>query len=233
MSNELKPCPFCGHRADIFGDDNDGYCVQCRAPENRDGNCFAAMGENYDRSAMPEHMYPTAEDAAAAWNRRAEGVTTVERVSNSEQVEALNATIRGLQLHADDCHKRIEELETAAVPDPSEPDASDEDLDKLIAAFATATETWAIVPVGGERFERVCDTKDRAEQALRDYVAGLREQQGPTRERITVARFDGEIVASATFDKPLTEDQVTAAIREMIAGESQSAVRGSTGVSDE
>jgi hypothetical protein len=29
------------------------------------------MGENYDRDAMPEHMYSTADDAATAWNRRA------------------------------------------------------------------------------------------------------------------------------------------------------------------
>lgn len=72
-SDTLLPCPFCGGEADIE-EANGSFFARCievvpgLLPHRR---CFAAMGENYDRDAMPEHMYSTAEDAVAAWNRRA------------------------------------------------------------------------------------------------------------------------------------------------------------------
>jgi hypothetical protein len=66
MSKEtaLKACPFCRHDAGI-GEGGGRYYVQCMSQ-----TCFAALGERYDRDAMPEHAFATAEEAAAAWNRR-------------------------------------------------------------------------------------------------------------------------------------------------------------------
>lgn len=63
--------------------DRESYYVRCdertpgRLPHRQ---CFAAMGENYDRDAMPEHMYSTAEDAAFAWNQRASSKELTHKV---------------------------------------------------------------------------------------------------------------------------------------------------------
>lgn len=61
---KLKSCPFCGGDAYIGGDGVVHFFVGCSA-------CYCAVGEAYDRSAMPEHMFWTADEAIAAWNRRA------------------------------------------------------------------------------------------------------------------------------------------------------------------
>lgn len=54
---ELKPCPFCGGRADTYCD-GDCYCVRCF-----DTRCIA-------NDIKP--LYWEEDDAIEAWNRRAE-----------------------------------------------------------------------------------------------------------------------------------------------------------------
>lgn len=61
--SEIKECPFCGGDAYIEGSDEYRFFVGCR-------DCFCNVGEAYDRSAMPEHMFVTADEAITAWNRR-------------------------------------------------------------------------------------------------------------------------------------------------------------------
>ena len=67
MSDDLKPCPFCGYdKIQITADENQGYkwgravCICCNAvgPEVRTG---------YDKSFEA----PWRAEAAAEWNRRA------------------------------------------------------------------------------------------------------------------------------------------------------------------
>lgn len=64
----LKPCPFCGGRAVLRGEsaDDGGFYAACKELK-----CYAAVGEGYDRSAMPEHCFGSQEKAAEAWNHRA------------------------------------------------------------------------------------------------------------------------------------------------------------------
>ena len=62
--DSLLPCPFCGSPAHFGGDEKSVY-VACDSID-----CFAAVGECYDRDAMPEHSFADEEAAAAAWNRR-------------------------------------------------------------------------------------------------------------------------------------------------------------------
>lgn len=59
----LEPCPFCGGTGYVQEGDR-RFFVSC-------GDCFCCVGEAYDRSAMPSHMFLSAEEAIAAWNRRA------------------------------------------------------------------------------------------------------------------------------------------------------------------
>ena len=56
MSEQLKPCPFCGG-ADIRPFDNSVVCNSCSASGPDLGHCVGAECRN---------------DAIAAWNRRAE-----------------------------------------------------------------------------------------------------------------------------------------------------------------
>lgn len=60
----LLPCPFCGDDAYVGGNEETKFFVGCNG-------CYCNVGEAYDRSAMPEHMFMSAEEAVAAWNRRA------------------------------------------------------------------------------------------------------------------------------------------------------------------
>lgn len=62
---KMKPCPFCGD-ADPMTMEGDGKFYAFCA--NR--QCFCALGESYDRSAMPEHHFETRDAAVAAWNSR-------------------------------------------------------------------------------------------------------------------------------------------------------------------
>lgn len=65
MVNELKPCPFCGGEANIGGWEEVGYFASCN-------NCYCCVGEAYDRSAMPEHMFKAEDEAITAWNASAD-----------------------------------------------------------------------------------------------------------------------------------------------------------------
>jgi len=60
MSDKLKPCPFCGSTAQLFGDSKRGedltWCVVCQDPE---AICCARIP--YCNSA---------EEAVEVWNRR-------------------------------------------------------------------------------------------------------------------------------------------------------------------
>lgn len=72
----LKSCPFCGDKATIQGEEMFYAC--CTS-----GNCFASLGERYDRDAMPDHIFYSRVEAAAAWNKRQKkfkwGMTNVKR----------------------------------------------------------------------------------------------------------------------------------------------------------
>lgn len=65
MSEELLPCPFCGAAGRLCVDD-DMFYVACSSP-----TCFCCVGEGYDRSAMSDHAFSSADGAADAWNARA------------------------------------------------------------------------------------------------------------------------------------------------------------------
>jgi hypothetical protein len=71
-SEELLPCPFCGGEAILNEGDGKFYvaCLKLEPGALPHRKCFATLGENYDRDAMPDHMYHSAEDATRAWNRR-------------------------------------------------------------------------------------------------------------------------------------------------------------------
>lgn len=65
----MRRCPFCGGRGttiDGSGDGDGPWYAVCQTPE-----CFCALGEIYDRDAMPIHHFHTKEDAEKAWNKRA------------------------------------------------------------------------------------------------------------------------------------------------------------------
>jgi len=71
----LKPCPFCGGTAKIYGDKFNGYDVSCNECgckigcfEGRDGlgcklDCFNSRGECGHN--------PTIKKAISSWNKRA------------------------------------------------------------------------------------------------------------------------------------------------------------------
>lgn len=61
----LLRCPFCGGKARVV-EGGERYYATCTKRR-----CFAAIGECYDRDAMPEHMFGSEAEAVAAWNRRA------------------------------------------------------------------------------------------------------------------------------------------------------------------
>lgn len=64
--DKLLPCPFCGAENCQTILSGDRFYVACGAPD-----CFCALGEIWDRDAMPDHQFATKAEAIAAWNRRA------------------------------------------------------------------------------------------------------------------------------------------------------------------
>lgn len=64
MSNKLKPCPFCGGEAEYGANSVQGYeYVRCASCKARTWSC-----------------YETKEQAAQAWNTRAERTCHLERI---------------------------------------------------------------------------------------------------------------------------------------------------------
>ncbi|MBR2208098.1 MAG: Lar family restriction alleviation protein [Synergistaceae bacterium] len=59
MSEELKPCPFCGGEAEVCADENEEYFVSCTKCTALFGYCTDTWGE-----------YETEAAAIEAWNRR-------------------------------------------------------------------------------------------------------------------------------------------------------------------
>ena len=66
---KLKPCPFCGGKAEIFFDDYKKYLIQC-------SNCSAFVGIEIENGVELKDgwraTFGTEEQAAEAWNRRAD-----------------------------------------------------------------------------------------------------------------------------------------------------------------
>ena len=55
----LKPCPFCGGKAEVRADENGEYYVSCTECVTLVGYCVDTWGD-----------YETEEEAIAAWSRR-------------------------------------------------------------------------------------------------------------------------------------------------------------------
>ena len=65
MSDELKPCPFCGASAERYPNgDMEGYSVMCSGKH-------ALFGATRDDCPMHTFGYVSQEEADAAWNHRA------------------------------------------------------------------------------------------------------------------------------------------------------------------
>ena len=62
MTEELKPCPFCGGKAEVLTDENEEYYVSCTECTALLGYCTDTWGD-----------YSTEDEAIEAWNRRANG----------------------------------------------------------------------------------------------------------------------------------------------------------------
>lgn len=87
MSEEPLDCPFCGGDAYVEGNEESRFFVGCR-------NCFCNVGEAYDRSAMPEHMFATLDEAIAAWNRRS---TLWQPIDTAPKDREIIVWVRGRQ----------------------------------------------------------------------------------------------------------------------------------------
>lgn len=78
MSEELKPCPFCGGRAAVLNREGEDYWVQCLF-RNGDEAFKALLNKKKNGVLWPiggclasACHSDTEADAIAAWNRRAE-----------------------------------------------------------------------------------------------------------------------------------------------------------------
>jgi len=78
---ELLPCPFCGSKAEIDGDDSIGFYVYCTASiinlhlpagfvSYEVGKCRCTLGVHCQSDGEPDYWYKTKEEAALAWNTR-------------------------------------------------------------------------------------------------------------------------------------------------------------------
>lgn len=69
MGETLKPCPFCGGECRIVKT-SWGYCPQCQGRDDDGIWCHLHV--------LPLPSYNTPEEAAEAWNRRAERTSAIE-----------------------------------------------------------------------------------------------------------------------------------------------------------
>lgn len=72
MTEELKPCPFCGSEGDAIvthevwnrcTDHRQGYCIECY-------DCGCSLGFMAYHDGTWDGYYRTEEEAIEAWNRR-------------------------------------------------------------------------------------------------------------------------------------------------------------------
>jgi len=89
VAAELLPCPFCGeHTARTVEGDGRWYVCCCNP------HCFCALGEVWDRDAMPDHHFLSEEDAIFAWNDRAQPAAA-EPVDEAKLEKVLNEYLSG------------------------------------------------------------------------------------------------------------------------------------------
>ena len=89
---QLEDCPFCGNDAYISGSRDEGYFVSCV-------RCFCCVGEAYDRSAMPEHVFREKDEAIAAWNRRSSSSREEVRREALEEAAKVAEQLAGTLMH--------------------------------------------------------------------------------------------------------------------------------------
>ncbi len=69
LTHELKPCPFCSGKAEIFIDDYGKCLIQCN-------NCGVLVGVEVENGVELKDgwraTFETKEQATEAWNRRAD-----------------------------------------------------------------------------------------------------------------------------------------------------------------
>lgn len=98
IKKELAPCPFCGGDGILLNYDERMFFVSCN-------DCYCCVGEGYDRDAMPEHMFHNAEEATAAWNRRASyEQLEAENARLAAQLKLMSMTAVGAEKESDDAY---------------------------------------------------------------------------------------------------------------------------------
>ena len=77
MTEELKPCPFCGAKADVVGDLYRRYeVVMCRKCNSKTRQAYYGKRSNFVRGELGFESFKTSDEARARvvelWNRRAD-----------------------------------------------------------------------------------------------------------------------------------------------------------------
>jgi Lar family restriction alleviation protein len=151
MSDDLKPCPFCGGDKSIICrtdyDGGDAYAVSCRYSDCH-GHIFT-LGHGY---------FSTKEEAIAAWNTRADAdrIEELERERDGYLAERNKFKLYLQRTHAD------LELEAAAV----------EALTAKLAKAMEALRFYAPQTAGGITFLGGDDEGKRAAAVLAELEGG-------------------------------------------------------------